>query len=85
MADALRCGTATVIGVSGSAKVNGNTIHGFACVTAGTLTIADDAGTPVLTAFPVAAGTYYILPFLLQTPTGGVVTLAGGASGTLAT
>lgn len=68
---------------------DGKGIGGFICVTAGTITVtrqqrdATVAGTPVVTAFPVSAGQVYRLAFSI--PHGYVVTLAGGASGTLLT
>lgn len=63
-----------------------DSIGGFLCITAGTLTVTrnTDVGTSqtVVNALPVAAGVYYPLPFFLGTY-GGTITLAGGASGTL--
>lgn len=57
-------------------------VAGFLAVTAGTITIARFGGSPVvLNAFPVTAGVYYPIP--MDTGHESVVTLAGGASGTL--
>lgn len=75
--------TPTPMAANATARFNGSQLGGFLAITGGTLTIADDNTTAVLTAFPVAAGQYVPLPILVNTPTGGTVTLAGGASGTL--
>ena len=56
-------------------------IGGFICTTAGTLTVTTEAGT-VINALPVTAGAYVPLPIFLGT-SGGTITLAGGAAGTL--
>lgn len=58
-------------------------LNGFACKTAGTLSVTTAGGKAILSAFPVAAGAYLPLPFYLE-GTGAVVTTAGGASGTIA-
>ncbi len=76
------------IGVNGTQRLDGTDhIGGFLAHTAGTVTVTADpdiGSTPVtiINAFPVAAGVYYQMPFYLS-KTGGTVTLAGGASGTL--
>jgi hypothetical protein len=57
-------------------------VAGFLAVTAGTITVTRSDGTVVLNAIPIAAGTYTPMPFYVGS--GAVVTLAGGASGTLA-
>ena len=77
--------TPTPIGVNGTARFNGSQTGGFLAVTAGNISITDDTGFAALTAFPCAAGQYVPLPMVYRAPTGGVVTLAGGASGTLLT
>lgn len=64
--------------------VRGGQIGGFLCKTAGTLTLVDASGNTLIDAQPVAVGAYVPLPFILPTAEGGTVTLAGGASGTLA-
>lgn len=56
-------------------------LSGFLCVTSGTFTATRLSGTILINAFPVTAGVYYPMPFLLGQ--NGTVTLAGGASGTL--
>ncbi len=63
---------------------SGNTfgIAGFLCVTTGTLTVTRPDGSVVVNAFPVTGGVYHPMPFYVGS--GGTVTLAGGASGTLA-
>lgn len=76
--------TAYLMGVNGSVKVTRQSIGGFLAKTAGTITVTNDDGAVIVDAHPVSAGLYYPMPFLLQSETGGVVTLAGGASGTLA-
>lgn len=75
--------TAYPMGVNASLKVTRQSIGGFLAKTAGTITVVNDKGATIVDAIPVAAGLYYPLPFLLQSETGGTVTLAGGASGTL--
>jgi hypothetical protein len=62
----------------------GASIAGFLPVTAGTLTVTDADGTVLVNAFPVAAGGPFIrIPLLSRSNAGCVVSLAGGASGTL--
>lgn len=70
-----------------SYDITGSTVAGFLAKTAGTISIAgrNSAGTGAVTfvdAVPVAAGAYTPLPIMLPSP-GAVVTLGGGASGTL--
>lgn len=59
--------------------VSGNSA-GFLCVTAGTITITRSSGSVVVNAFPVTAGVYYPMPFIIGM--NGTVTLLAGASGT---
>lgn len=61
----------------------GSNIGGFVAKTAGTISVTDADGTLLVDAIPVAAGQYLPLPFVFRTSMGGLVTLAGGASGTL--
>ncbi len=75
--------TAKVIGADTSVTLASSTIAGFACKTAGTITIVDKNGTTIVDAFPVTAGVYHPFPFYLEGK-GGTVTTAGGASGTIA-
>ena len=56
---------------------------GFACKTAGNLSVTTAGGKAILSAFPVTAGAYVVLPFYLD-GIGATVVAAGGASGTLA-
>ena len=72
------------ITADGSFVIKGVNVGGFLAVTAGTLTLTDIDGTVHVAAVPVAAGAYVPLPFVFNTPQGGTVQLAGGASGTLA-
>lgn len=71
------------VGVNATVGLVGDTIGGFLCKTAGTITVIDGA-TTVVDAVPVAAGGYYPIPgqFTDYTTPASVV-LAGGASGTL--
>lgn len=71
-----------VVGVNTTVTLNGDTIGGFLAATAGTVTVVDGAGTTIINAHPVAAGSYFPMPFNLQRA-GGTFTTAGGASGTL--
>ena len=75
-----------LLGVNEVAKIEGNSVGGFLCKTAGTITIVNASGATVVSAHPVTAGLYYPMPFLLSNTSGAdgaTVTLAGGASGTL--
>src|SRR3546814_17329557 len=56
-------------------------IGGFLCVTAGTITVVNQAGTTIVNALPVSAGVYYPMPFYLSSGSSGSVTLSGGSSG----
>lgn len=75
------------MGVDASYDVSGSHVAGFLPATAGTLTItgkaADGLGAVTfVNAVPVSAGIYVEIPLQFPVP-GGVVTLGGGASGTL--
>lgn len=75
--------SAVVIGVSGT--WTSDQIHGigaFLPTATGTITIKDGNGNTVLNAFPVTVGTRVELTLYTQGNTA-VVTLAGGAAGTL--
>lgn len=75
-----------IVGVNGSVPITGSTVGGFLVATAGTITITNTAGTPIMTNTGVAAGIWIPLPFYIQNPTGGTggtFTCSGGASGTL--
>lgn len=54
----------------------------FHAVTAGTITIVSQ-GTTLLNAFPVTAGQFLPIAWLLPGQGGATITLAGGASGTI--
>ena len=76
-----------LIGVNGTFKIEGDSIGGCLCATAGTITVTkvneiSGANVTIINAHPVTAGVYYPLPFLLGS-NGGTFTAAGGASGTL--
>lgn len=72
------------VSADGSLTVRGDSIGGFLCITAGTITVIrnndDGTTTTIVAALPVSAGVYYPIPFYLG-KNGGSVTLAGGASG----
>lgn len=79
--------SARPMGVNATAIIGGSGIGGFLAVTGGTLTVTtmvDGADTVIVNAVPVTAGFFTPLPFLFQNSGGAKVTLAGGASGTLA-
>lgn len=74
-----------VLAANATAVIPEQSIGGFLCVTAGTITITSTrvAGPfTIVNAMPVAAGVYYPIPYYLGS-NGGSVTLAGGASGVL--
>ena len=64
-------------------QVAGPQMGGFLCVTGGTLTVTDSEGAVEVNALPVTAGVYYPIPIRFGGAGGGVVTLGGGASGTV--
>ena len=76
--------TPEIVGVDTTIVLTSNSIGGFLAKTAGTITVVDQQGVTIVTAFPVAAGTYYPLPFYLGSGVNATFTTAGGASGTLA-
>lgn len=76
--------TATPMAANTSFTLTGTQTGGFLAVTAGTITITE-GGVSQLAAFPCAAGQYVPLPLVFNHPAVVVVTLAGGASGTLLT
>lgn len=66
----------------------GSAIGGFLCVTAGTVSLSNQANlagvavpVTIFTGLPVVAGVYYPMPFSMNG--GYVFTAAGGASGVL--
>lgn len=71
------------VGVNATETISGESIGGFLCLTAGTITITSNTMGNVITALPVTAGVYVPLPFYIGVA-GGTITTAGGASGTLA-
>jgi hypothetical protein len=58
-------------------------IAGFLPTVSGTLTATDADGTVLINAVPVSAGIYVKIPLGFRTSAGGVVSLGGGAAGTL--
>lgn len=66
-----------------SSRKVGNNIAGFLCTVAGTLTVTDIDGTVLVAALPVAPGPFIRIPLFFNSTSGGDVTLAGGAAGTL--
>lgn len=79
------------IAANGTATLGGNHIMGFLAVISGTLTVVVKDGSSgsvqsvtVVDAVPVTAGVYTPIPFSWPAvPQGIIVTLAGGAKGTL--
>jgi hypothetical protein len=76
--------TPTLMAANSSFTLTGSQTGGFLAVTAGTITITAN-GVNELAAFPCAAGQYVPLPLVFNYGETIVVTLAGGASGTLLT
>jgi hypothetical protein len=64
-------------------QVAGPQMGGFLCITGGALTVADSEGNVKVNALPVTAGVHYPIPIRFGGAGGGVVTLGGGASGTV--
>lgn len=74
---------AKAVGANSTTTILGQSIGGFICVTAGTITVKNSRGTTVLDTMPVSAGVFYPLPIYVGSdPTGQFIT-AGGASGSL--
>ncbi len=74
----------TPLGVNAAFSTDAIQLGGFLAVTAGTITVVDKAGVTVIAAAPVTAGVYTPIPGLLGVNgIKAVITLAGGASGTL--
>ncbi len=79
------------IAANGTVTLDGNHIMGFICVVSGTLTVTLSTGSmtgissvTAVDAVPVTAGVYLPLPLVFPSVPGAcVVTLAGGAKGTL--
>lgn len=73
-----------VVGVNTTVKLTQHQTGGFLALTAGTLTIVNQAGVTIVNAVPVTAGVYLPIPFSLGVEgSAATVTTAGGASGTL--
>ena len=76
-----------LVGVDATVTINSDSVGGFLCKTAGTITISEvneinGSLATIVDAHPVSAGIYYPLPFHLGS-NGGRFVAAGGASGTL--
>ena len=76
--------TPQLLGVNATYAIRGASLGGFLAKTSGTLTIVTSSGATLVDAVPVTGGIYLPLPFALPSSEGAVVTLGGGASGTLA-
>lgn len=72
-----------VVGANATVTFTSKDIGGFLAKTDGTVSVVDSAGTTIINALPVLGGVYYPMPFYIGA-TGGSVTTASGASGTLA-
>lgn len=74
-----------LVGVNATVKFNPDTfgLGNFFAVTAGTITIVNNAGTAILSAFPVTAGQAVKLEIGMESGSLGTITTAGGASGTV--
>jgi hypothetical protein len=71
------------MGVNASQQC-GASIAGFIATVAGTLTVTDANGTVLLNAFPITPAMGFVrIPLLSISSAGCVVSLAGGAAGTL--
>lgn len=79
--------TPLLVGAGETLSITSDTIGGFLCVTAGTISISrkneDNTTTALVTALPVSAGVWVDIPFYLGT-WGGTITSAT-AVGVLAT
>ncbi len=74
----------TPMGANATLSTDAIQLGGFLAKTAGTITVVDKKGVTAIDAFPVAIGVYYPIPGLLGVNgIKAVITLAGGASGTL--
>lgn len=73
-----------ILAANASVISNSMGVGGFLCITSGTLTISKNtqAGTIIVNAMPVTAGTWVPMPLFVGTD-GMVITAAGGASGVL--
>lgn len=72
------------LGVNATFTVKGQYLGGFLPTVSGTLSVVENAsGVTVVNAVPVTAGVFLRLALMFSNAEGGVVTLAGGAAGTL--
>lgn len=79
-----------LLGVNATFTFKSTSMGGFLAKTSGTLSVSEptkvdgSAGDLLIDAIPVTAGIYTPMPFQFDHGSGAVLTLAGGASGTLA-
>ncbi len=73
---------AKVVAADSTTQILNQSIGGFLCKTAGTISVTNSRSQTVVDAFPVSAGVYYPLPIYVGFPNATFVT-AGGASGSL--
>jgi hypothetical protein len=74
---------AKVVAANTTTIILGQSLGGFLCKTAGTISVVNSRGTTVVDAIPVLAGVYYPLPIFVGDANRATFTTAGGASGTL--
>lgn len=73
-----------VVGVNATVSLTATGLGGFLAITDGTVTVVDQKGVTIITAFPVTEGNWYPMPFFLGGPAlNATFTTAGGASGTI--
>lgn len=73
----------TPMAANASRALTNGKIAGFLPTVAGTLTVKDGGGTTLIAAVPVTAGVYVQIPGCFTPGDQAIVTLAGGAAGTL--
>lgn len=71
-----------IMAANATFNIAGPSVGGFICTVSGSLSITDNVGKAILTAFPVSAGVFHPIPIFIGN-NGGVITLSGGAAGTL--
>lgn len=72
------------IAANGSLKC-GMSMAGFLASVAGTITVTDADGTVLVNAAPIVTGVWTRIPIKFHSAAGGVISLGGGAAGTLFT
>jgi hypothetical protein len=71
-----------IMAANATFKLAGPSVGGFICTVSGTLSITDNNSNAILSSFPVTAGVFHPIPIFIGN-NGGVITLSGGAAGTL--